>query len=661
MEFGATPLSARSSQKGRLRAYHMLGPNRADSKRCNLPRRLSSGLCPLMTKHQTAPNSSGVRNIAILFAVVAVLFLARDLLIPLAFAITLSMILAPVVAWLQRLRLGRVASAILVMVVATASAGGVSWVIFNDLVEVAIELPGYKDNIDKKIESLNAPGKSAFGRAAESVEELRKQIASGPPPVPPAADAPSAPKGRRIPPNPGTHPLAVQIVQEPGNELQYVASLAKPFLRPLAVFGMVLIFSLYLLIEHNDLRNRLFRLVGLQQINLMTQALNDATQRVSRYLMLQLLVNACFGALFGTGLYLIGLPYAALWGAVAAILRWVPYVGSLVAAALPLMLSLAVFNGWAPPLMVFGLFAILELVTGNFVEPWLYGIHTGVSSLALLLATVFWAALWGPAGLILSTPLTVCVLVLGRYVPQFKFLHVLLGDEAPLEAEALIYQRLLDMDEQEARAVADRYLKEHTLAQLYDSVLIPALTMAEHDRHKGALDTVREEFLFLSMKEMLAELPDDSLKSVLPDVEVAKEPKPEWPAGRVICIPANDEADEISASMLSQLLEMGGCAALSFPVDPDMLHLMQVLEPSADDVICISSLPPFAFSHAKNLSRQLRAHFPLTKIVVGVWGFAGDAKVALDRFPAPRPEYLVTTLEQAVQTVAAPVEVPAEV
>jgi predicted PurR-regulated permease PerM len=622
-----------------------------------------------MTKNQTAPNSSGIRNIAILFAVVAALYLARELLIPLAFAITLSMILAPFVAWLQKMRLGRVPSALLVVVVATASAGGIGWVIFNDLVQVAIELPGYRENIDRKIQALNAPGKSAFGRAAASVQELSKQIASTPPPVPAAADAQSAAKGRRAAPSPVSHPLAVQIVDQPGNELEYAANLAKPFLRPLAVFGMVLIFSLYLLIEHNDLRNRLFRLVGLQQLNLMTLALNDATQRVSRYLMLQLLVNACFGVLFGIGLYLIGLPYAALWGAVAAILRIVPYIGSLVAAALPLALSLAVFNGWAPPVEVFLLFAVLELITGNFVEPWLYGVHTGVSSLALLLATVFWAALWGPPGLILSTPLTVCVLVLGRYVPQFSFLHILLGDEAPLEAEALIYQRLLDMDEQEARAVADRYLKEHTLVQLYDSVLIPALTMAEHDRHKGALDAVREEFFFLSMKEMLAELPDDALKSAPANTdatadaaaEAAAPPKPEWPAGRVICIPANDEADEISASMLSQLLELGGCAALSFPVDPDMLHLMQVLEPSADDVICISSLPPFAFSHAKNLSRQLRARFPLTKIIVGVWGFAGDAKVALDRFPAPRPEYLATSLGQAVQTVAAPVEVPAEV
>jgi predicted PurR-regulated permease PerM len=626
-----------------------------------------------MTKPQKASASSGIRNFAILVTVVAVMYAARDLLIPLAFAVTLSMILAPVVALLQKLHLGRVPSAILVVLVATACAGGISWVIFNELVAVAIELPGYQENITNKIEAIRAPGNSALGRAANSVKELGK-IASAPAVVPPA-DVPPGPgvpagtndrKGRRAGPNPAKSPLAVQVVEQPGSELQYVGDLIKPFLRPLAVFGMVLIFSLYLLIEQNDLRDRLFRLVGLNQLNVMTQALDDATQRVGRYLMLQALVNVCFGALCGTGLYLIGLPYAALWGAVAAILRMVPYVGSVVATALPLVLSLAEFDGWGHPLMVFALFVTLEVLTGNFVEPWLYGIHTGVSSLALLMTTVFWAALWGPAGLILSTPLTVCVVVLGRYVPQFSFLHTLLGDEATLEAEAQIYQRLLAMDEQEARAVADRYLKDHSLAQLYDLVLIPALIMAEHDRHKGALDPAREEFLFLSTKEMLAELPDYSLKSepvnteAAMETQAAMETKTEWPAGRAICIPANDEADEISAAMLAQLLELGGCVALSFAVDPDLLHLVQVLEPSVDDVICISALPPFAFSHAKTLSRQVRARFPRTKLVVGVWGFSGETERALERFQAPRPDHLVTTLEQALLAIAVPVKAPSE-
>jgi len=607
-----------------------------------------------MTTHPKATPSSGIRNIAILSGVVAILYLARELLIPLAFAVALVMILTPAMELLRKLHLGRVPSALLVVLVATAAGGAISWVIFHELIEVAIQLPEYKENIDKKIASLHAPGKSAFGRAAASVQELGKQLSTVPAVVPPSetAAASNDRKARRPVLNTPGLPLSVQIVHEPGNELQYIEDLAKPFLRPLAILGMVLIFSVYLLMEHNDLRNRLFRLVGLDQLNVMTQALNDAAQRVGRYLMLQLLVNLCFGVLSGAGLYFIGLPYAALWGAVAAILRLVPYVGSVVSTALPLLLSLAVFDDWKPPVMVFLLFATLEITTGSFVEPWLYGIHTGVSSLALLVSTIFWAALWGPAGLILSTPLTVCVMVLGRHVPQFSFLHVLLGDEAALEVEAQIYQRLLAMDEQEARIVAERYLKDHTLAQLYDSVLIPALTMAEHDRHKGALDPAREEYLFLSFKEMLGELPDSSLKSEAPAPPGAATAEPPRRSGRVICIPANDEADEIGAVMLSQLLELSGGIALSFPVDPDMLHLLQVLDPSAEDVICISALPPFAFSQARKLTLQVRARFPHSKLVVGVWGFPGEIAPALERFQAPRPDWLVTTLEQAVQTIA---------
>jgi predicted PurR-regulated permease PerM len=613
-----------------------------------------------MIKPGKPTSSSGIRSIAILVAVVAVLYLARELLIPLAFAVILSMILTPVVTWLEKLRLGRVASALLVTVVAVAAAGGISWVIFNQLVDVANQIPVYQENISRKIEAMHTSGKGGFGKAAERVRELGKELAkaSAPESAPVAPPAPRDRAGRRNAPNPVAGPLAVQIVEEPASELQYVGGLVKPFLGPLGVLGIVLIFSLFLLIEHNDLRNRLFRLVGLHQLNVMTQALDDATQRVGRYLMLQFLVNIGFGALCGTGLYLIGVPYAALWGTFAAILRLVPYVGSVVAAALPLILSLAVFDHWMRPFLVFLLFAVLELVTGNLVEPWLYGVHTGVSSMALLLTAVFWAVLWGPAGLILSTPLTVCVVVLGRYVPQFSFLHILLGDEAVLVAEAQFYQRLLAMDHQEARAVIDGYLKDHSLTQLYDLVLVPALTMAEHDRHKGELDPAREEFLFLSVKEMLTELSENTPKSEPVNTEAAplntEAAKPKLPLGRVICLPAGDEADEIAAAMLAQLLEQGGCVALSFPLDPDLLHAVQLLEPAVGDVFCISSLPPFAFTQARTLSRQLRARFPKIRLIVGVWGFTGETERALERFHAPRPDQLVTTLEQAVLAVTAP-------
>src|SRR5579862_6165794 len=267
----------------------------------------------------------------------------------------------------------------------------------------------------------------------------------------------------------------------------------------------------FMLLKREDLRNRLLRLVGLSQLNLMTQALDDAAGCVSRYILMQFLVNAGFGTLFGPGLYWIGVPNPGLWGVVAGILRIVPYVGTMVAATLPIALSMAVFDGWLRPLLVFLLVAGLELVIANFLEPWLYGAHVGISALALLVTAVLWTVLWGPAGLILSTPLTVCVVVLGRYVPQLSFLHILLGDEPVLAAEAQIYQRLLAMDQLEAHAIVTQFLKGKLLIELYDSVLIPALGRAEHDRHKGAIDAAREEFLFLSINEMICEFSEYQL------------------------------------------------------------------------------------------------------------------------------------------------------
>lgn len=596
-----------------------------------------------MIRPSKSPVSSGLRNMAILVAVVAVLYLASAILIPLAFAVTLSLILTPATAWLEKLRVGRVPAALLVMTVAIAGAGAAGWVIFNDLVAVANQLPEYQENIHKKLEAIRAPNTGAVGRAAASVKELGKELASPAAPVAPPAALDRA--GRRISPAPASSPLPVQVVEKPANELLYMRDMMQPFLRPLGVFGMVVIFSLFLMVGHNDLRDRLFRLVGVGQLNLMTQALNDATRRVSRYLLLQFLVNAVFGALCGIGLYLIGVPYALLWGAVAAILRIVPYVGSLVAAALPFMLSLAVFDDWLHPLLVFLMFGTLELVTGNWVEPWLYGTQTGVSSLALILTTVFWTVLWGPAGLILSTPLTVCVAVLGRYVPQFWFLHILLGDQPALVEEAQFYQRLLAMDDQEARSVIDRYLSGHSLLQLCDSVIVPALTLAEHDRHKGALDPDREEFFFLSIKEMLAELAE---KAVKPD-----DAKPPAPGCRILCIAASDEADEVTAAMLALLLEHSGCIVLTFTPDASLQQLAFV-QPAAGDVFCISAVPPFAFAHARTLSHQLRVRFPGIRIVVGVWGFAGETEKAMERFQAPRPDRLVTSLADAVQAVLNP-------
>src|SRR5579872_3115145 len=503
----------------------------------------------------------GELGMVVLIGAVATLYFAREILIPFAFALTLTFLLTPVVALLQRLHTGRLGSVLITALVSITMACTIGWVIANQLVDVANQLPLYRENIQAKIQAFHIPSTGPLGHATESVKEVLAELSNSG-----AASPPRNQKQRNAAPT-VTSPVPVQMVAPATSGWAELRDWGTPILAPLGRTGIVAIFAVFMLLKREDLRNRLLRRAGLGQLNLMTQALDDAAGRVSRYILMQFLVNAGFGIVFGLGLFWIGVPYAALWGAVAGILRIVPYVGTTVAATLPIALSLAVFDGWLKPLLVFLLVASLELVIGNFLEPWLYGAHVGISSLALLVSSVFWAVLWGPAGLILSTPLTVCVVVLGRHVPQLSFLHILLGDEPVLAAEAKIYQRLLAMDQPEAHTVVDEYLKGRPLVELYDSVLIPALSMAEQDRHKGAIDAAREEFLFLSINEMLAELSEYQLADSSSEEDLVPiADTTERPNARIFCVPAHDQADEITAAMLAQALEQKGLVALSFPV-----------------------------------------------------------------------------------------------
>jgi predicted PurR-regulated permease PerM len=601
--------------------------------------------------HHHLPNSNQWAMV-MLFGTVAVLYYARAILIPLAFALILTFVLSPLVALFERSRIGRTASVAVTILLLIAAAGFVGWIIVVQLVDVAGELPRYRENIHTKMEALRIPTKGPLGLAANSLREIGTELSSPGAPSPGPASPERNRKQRTAPGTPGP-PVPVQIVQRPTNGLDYLRGL-QPLLRPVALTGLVLIFTVFMLIKRFDLRHRLFRLAGLGQINLMTQALDDAAERVSRYLLMQGLVNAGFGVLFGFGLYLIGVPNPLLWGVVAGLLRIVPYVGTLVAATLPIALSLAAFDSWLTPLLVFLLFACLELIIGNFVEPWLYGANTGISSLALLVAAIFWTILWGAAGLILSTPLTVCVVVLGRYVPQFSFLHTLLGDEVALGPEAQIYQRLLAMDQPEAHAILDRFLKGKPLVELYDSVLVPALSLAEQDRHKGAIDTAREEFLFLSINEMITELSEYQLAHDSSPAEDAAAPSGpvEQTGARILCLPANDRADEVTAAMLAQLLEQAGHAALCLPVaHASLLEMLALLETKQDDVICICSLPPYAFSPARAMCKLVRERFPKPKLVVGVWGFSGDTEKVKARFERTQPDRLLTSMAQALEQI----------
>jgi hypothetical protein len=442
----------------------------------------------------------------------------------------------------------------------------------------------------------------------------------------------------------------VQMTQAPSNAPQYLRAVVGPLTGVFETSAMVIVFTLFMLVKREDLRNRVIRLAGQNQLNIVTQALDDASRRLSRYLLLQFLMNAIYGVIFGSALYWIGVPHALLWGVLGGLLRFVPYVGTPIAAAFPIALAMAVFPGWHQVGIIFGLFVFLELVIVNVIEPWLYGAHTGISSLAILVAAVFWAILWGPVGLILSTPLTVCLILMGRYVPQLSFLEVLLGDEAVLPVEAHFYQRLLALDQDEARDIADAYLEEQTIASFYDSVLIPALTLAEQDRHLNSLQAETANFISQSTRDLIEELGERSFdQESAPDRDAKSgDPRVTALSGlRVVCIPAGDEADELVALMIAQLLKQLGCDVRLLPIGPRANILDQVAT-AAPQVVLVSALPPFAVGHARSLCKRLRQRHPNTKIILGLWSFEGGSARAQDRIGASGADVVATSLQQVM-------------
>ena len=328
--------------------------------------------------------------------------------------------------------------------------------------------------------------------------------------------------------------------------------------------GIVVVLVIFFLVRREDLRDRFIRLTGKNQATVTTQMLGDAAARVSRYLSMLFLINTAFGVAVGLGLHLIGVPNAILWGIMAATLRFVPYIGPWIAAVAPTGLAMAISAGWLAPILTLGLFVVLELFCGNVLEPWLYGKGTGVSAVAVLVAAVFWTWLWGIVGLLLATPLTVCLLVIGKHVPQLSFLHVLLGNEPVFEPKRRVYQRLLAGDQEEAGELVDDDLESRPLVEVYDTLLIPALALAETDWHHGELDGARHDFILQSLKEMIHERAED--EEEVPAKEVIVEGNRVSACGWrpcILCLPARDEADEIAAMMLAQLLASGECLVQS--------------------------------------------------------------------------------------------------
>ncbi|MGH7213793.1 MAG: AI-2E family transporter, partial [Tepidisphaeraceae bacterium] len=469
--------------------------------------------------------------------VVAALYLARDVLIPLALAILLTFLLTPLVMRLQRYGVKRVMAVLVVLTMLVAAVLGLGWLVTVQVMDLANNLEQYKGNIIAKIETFKLSG-GVIDRFQQGVKDVQKELdkpATTQATQPVADDAAAQILTKEITgrtgeprtiteesvgkaPNPAQqptkeNPLPVAVITPSHSPLQQLARYLGLVLGPLGTAGLVIIFVIFMLLEREDLRDRIVRLVGYGQLNLTTQAMDDAATRISRYLLAQAIVNGSYGVAISIGLWLIGhvagdqpFPNVVLWGLLCAVLRFIPYIGPWIAAAFPILVSFAVYKGFGVFIATGVLFVVIELLSNNIMEPLLYGSSTGMTAVAVLVSAVFWTWLWGPIGLVMATPLTVCLVVLGKYVPPLQFLDILLGDEPVLDPPSRIYQRLLALDQEEALDVAEEYRRDMTLAQVYDNVLIPALAMAEQDRHKGKLDEQRKDFIRSAMRDIVEEL-----------------------------------------------------------------------------------------------------------------------------------------------------------
>jgi predicted PurR-regulated permease PerM len=598
-----------------------------------------------------------VLSVISLLIVVAVLYVAREVFIPLALALLFSFLLAPVVTRFERWRFGRVPAVLTTALLTFAVVASVGYLVVGQLIDLTYKLPDYKVNISHKITSLKTVGNIPLSKATETLKQLSRELSDTTSDSDPAQTAPGLLTTK-------TSATRVEVVESATSRTKLARSIFGPLLGPFATVGIVVVFVLFMLIKREDLRDRIIRLTGRGQLNVTTQALDEAASKVAGYLFMQVIVNVAFGVPVGMGLYFMGVPHAFLWGLFATLLRFIPYLGVWIALCFPLALSLAVSNSWTMPLLTIALFVVTELITGNVVEPWLYGAHTGLSPVAVIIASIFWTWLWGGVGLLLAMPLTVCVAVLGRYIPSLSYLDALLGDEPTLSSEERYYQRLLAMDRHEAKHVAAEFLKGHSLPVLYSSVLVPALVTAEREGKSGTLDERRQRFIFETTREMVEELGGDvppvtrsadAKTGESGALEIGNEKMASsvsaLSTSTVFCLPAAYEADEIVGVMLAQLLEQEGCKAESLSCKTLANEMVEQVAEARCQIVCISATLPRDTVHSRYLCKLLRSKCPKLHIVVGLWDATQSEEQLTRRKERLPADKVVTTLVDALEEI----------
>lgn len=565
---------------------------------------------------ETPPRPPVTAAGAVLTAIaVAALYFGRDILVPLALATLLVFVLTPPLQWLRRQGLPKVVAVVLVTTAAALGIGGVMVVVGGQLVQLAEGLPGYQANIKSKLADLRAglPGTGLLSRVSETIDAIGNDL-RGTTEQPPSESPSQSQSGQ-----PEQKPIPVTITSAPLKPLEMLETYIGPLLTPLATAALVVLFVIFILIEREELRDRFIALVSAGNVQRSTEAIMDAADRVSRYLLMQLIVNASYGIAIGAGLWLIGVPNAVLWGILAGTLRFIPYLGPWLAAIMPILLAFASAPGWTMVLLAAGLFVVMELVSNNIMEPLLYGSTTGLSSFAIILAAIFWTLLWGPIGLLLATPLTVCLVVVGRYVPRLEFLDLLLGSAPVLSPAERLYQRLLSGNGAEALDLAEKVLQTESTAAFIEQVALPALRLAEHDRVRGANAVLRRNVAD-GIASLVEEIGLDS------DVEM----KPASPRSRlrVICVGGRTELDASAATLLAAHLEgEGHHAEAKAPVAISPGVLPQ-LDAAGADYIALCYLERRPARHARMTCRRLRRQQPHVGLLVCCFNLDGEEAAA---------------------------------
>ncbi|AZO81987.1 MULTISPECIES: AI-2E family transporter [unclassified Bosea (in: a-proteobacteria)] len=589
---------------------------------------------------------NSVANVATGAFIIAALYFGREVFVPVALAILFSFVLAPLVKGLQKLRVPRALAVFTVVLIAFATLAILTMAMVSQATQLAGQLPTYQSTMRAKISALKGSeaGSGVLSRAADILQDLSKELDRPKAEFPPSTEiAGRSREGRPIP---------VEVHQPEPGAIETLQAFLSPLIHPLTTTGIVLIFVIFILLKREDLRNRFIRLTGTHDLQKTTAAFDDAARRLSRLFLTQLIVNAGFGVVIGCGLWAIGVPSSLLWGILAAILRFIPYLGAVLSAVFPMVIAASVDPGWMMLALTAGLFVIAEPLVGHVIEPLAYGRSTGLSPVAIVVAATFWTWLWGPIGLVLATPLTVCLVVLGRHVERLEFLDVMLGDRPPLSAPEIFYQRILAGDPAEAADKAEEVLKERSLSAYYDEVALEGLRLAAADEARGVLDAARRNQILATVREVVEDLADhDDSRPVLdaaaadPETEAAVEQTDESEgtsdlpilaaaelgetfAGRdrVVCIGARSQLDEAAALMLSQILEKHGLAAEALPPNTLLTSGMVQLAERDPALICLCYIGPQSAVHMKYALRRLRRHMPLAILVLGQLSQVSDPK-----------------------------------